>query len=230
MFGKQIKSEATRNRLKRAERTFSSGKKLRLCQHSTMLHRANILLFLSSTVHLDVTTWGNFLNYLHMTGVCLSELGGSAAWHHHNSSLPHMGLVLCLSCHIFLLDVSIAQCYFWWEVTSLGCLWNPSYVFQEMQVSLAPCCLWGQPSAGVSAEIWSSLVLHCGTFHAFLSPFHMHERGLSHSRSKNMLWRLKFSLPCLPFIYSVCSLLNAVSPTDCGSVGLVRLLQRLCSL
>lgn len=124
MFGKQIKSEATRNRLKREERTHLAREKLRLCQHSTMLHRANTLIFLSSTVHLDVTTWGNFLNYLHMTGVCLSEFGGNAAWHHHSSSLPHIELVLCLSCHIFLLDVAIVQCWFWWDVTSLGCLWT----------------------------------------------------------------------------------------------------------
>lgn len=104
MFRKQIKSEATWNRLKREERTHLAREKLRLCQHSTMLHRANTLIFLSSTVHLDVTTWGNFLNYLHKTGVFLSEPDGNAAWHHHSSSLPHMELVLCLSCHIFLLD------------------------------------------------------------------------------------------------------------------------------
>lgn len=151
-----------------------------------------------------------------MTGVRLSELDGHAAWHHHSSSLPHMELVLYLFCHIFLLDVSVIQCCFWWEVTPSGCLWTQALLSRRCNFPWLPA-----PSEG-------SLLLHQGTFYAFLSPFHFHERGLSHPRSENMLWRLKFSLPCLPFIYSVCSLLNVVSPTDCGSVRLLRLLQKLC--
>lgn len=71
---------------KRRENPSSKGK-LRLCQHSTMLHRANTLVFLSSTVQLDVATLGKFSNFLRTTGACLSELGGNAGWHRQSSPL-----------------------------------------------------------------------------------------------------------------------------------------------
>lgn len=167
MFGKQIKSEATWNRLKREERTHLAREKLRLCQHSTMLHRANTLIFLSSTVHLDVTTWGNFLNYLHMTGVCLSELGGNAAWHHHSSSLPHTELVLCLSCHIFVLDVSVAQCWFWWEVTSLGLLWTQALLCSRCNCPWLPAPSEGSPQQ--ESLMRSGAASFCTKEHSILS-------------------------------------------------------------
>lgn len=101
---------------------------------------------------------------------------------------------------------------------------KPSSCVQEKRVSLAPSSLRGQPSAGVPTELRSSLMLHWGTYPAFLSPFHMYVRELSRSGSKNMIWRLKFNLPCLPFIYSACTVVNVVSPTASSFRKSVRLL------
>lgn len=85
MLRNQTKCEAMQGWAKEGRKNPSSKGKLKLCQHSSMLHRANTLVFLSSTVQLDESTLGNFLNCLCATSACLSELGGSAAQHHQSS-------------------------------------------------------------------------------------------------------------------------------------------------
>lgn len=90
---------------------------------------------------------------------------------------------------------------------------QPGSCVPEKQLPLGPSSLWGQPLAGVPTKPWGSLMQHWGTYPTFLSPFRIYERGLSHSESKKMLWRLKFNLPCLLFIYSAGTVVNVVSPT-----------------
>lgn len=114
---------------------------------------------------------------------------------------------------------------------------KPGSHVQEKQLPLAPSSLWGQPSAGVSTELKgslqlpSSIMLYWGTYPTFLSPFCMYEKGLSSSGSENTLWRLKFNLPCLPFIYSACTVVDVVWPTASPfrkSARLLGFLKKLC--
>lgn len=168
--------------------------------------RANTV-FLSSIIQLDMAMLGNFLNYLCTTSACLSELGGIADQHRQSSSACLAGC-LGLPCHVLLLGW--AHISFQLEGASSGCLWNQALVSGR---SSCPSSAWGQPSAGVSTELSSSLELLREMYTAILSPLHVYERALFRSGSKSTLWKLKFNIPCLPFIYSVCTVVNVVSPT-----------------
>lgn len=135
-------------------------------------------------------------------------------------TLPHLSFRCFSSSRLFLMGRDVFRL----PVKPRSCV-------QEKRVSLAPSSLRGQPSAGVPTELRGSLMLHWGTYPAFLSPFHMYVRELSCSGSKNTIWRLKFNLPCLPFIYSACTVVNAVSPTASSfrkSVRLLGISKKLC--